>query len=305
MNKGISRRDVLLLTAALPTLSWSADKLKTVTATWRQIPASGEALPVIGLGTSRTLDVDLDSDMRARLRGLMTTFLRGGGTLVDSSPMYGRAEQGFGDITRDIPDRDNFFTETKVWTTGRDEGVQQMQASMNKMAVDKVDLMQIHNLVDWRTQIKTLREWKERGTIRYIGITTSHQRAHEEFEQIMKTESLDFVQFSYNIADRVAEQRLLPLAADRGIATLINRPFQRGNLFRRAGKHALPSLATDLQCNSWGQFFLKYILGHPAATCVIPATNKLHHLEDNLGAGYGPLPNQSQRREMLAIFDGL
>lgn len=304
MKRGSSRREILALAGAIPLLAFTPGQA-AVPAISRKIISSGENLPVIGLGTSRTLDVTLDSNMEARLKILLAAFLDGGGTLVDSSPMYGRAEQVFGDITTDLPGRERFFTATKVWTTGREAGIEQMRASMRKMAVERVDLMQIHNLIDWRTQMKTLREWKEKGIIRYLGITTSHQRNHAEFEHIMKTEALDFVQFSYNIDNRVAEQRLLPLAADRGIATLINRPFQRGSLFKRSGDQPLPSLAKDIGCDSWGQFFLKFILSHPAATCIIPATNKLYHLKDNLGAGFGPVPSAAQRRKMLTIYERL
>jgi diketogulonate reductase-like aldo/keto reductase len=180
-----------------------------------------------------------------------------------------------------------------------------MQESSELMGVPVFDLMQIHNLRDWKIHLETLREWKQAGKIRYIGITTSHQRFHEELERIMRSEALDFVQFSYNIDNRLAEQRLLPIAADQGIATLINRPFQRGSLFRKAKGVSLPALARELGCESWGQFFLKYIIGHPAVTCVIPATSKLHHMTDNMGANTGVIPDTGQRQEMLKLFQSL
>jgi diketogulonate reductase-like aldo/keto reductase len=180
-----------------------------------------------------------------------------------------------------------------------------MQESSERMGVPVFDLMQIHNLRDWKLHLATLRRWKEEGKIRYLGITTSHQRFHEELEQIMRREQLDFVQFSYNIDNRLAEERLLPIAADRGIATLINRPFQRGALFRRSRAKPLPDLANELGCESWGQFFLKFIIGHPAVTCLIPATSSTRHMEDNMGANFGPVPDDAQRQEMLKLYQSL
>jgi aryl-alcohol dehydrogenase-like predicted oxidoreductase len=304
MNHHITRRQLLELTIATAALSGVAHANGSGAIT-RSIPTTGENIPVIGLGTSRTLDIALNPETEARLRELMAAFIDTGGTLVDTSPMYGPAESVLGQITHDLPGREKLFTATKVWTTGREEGIAQMNLSMQKMGVDRIDLMQIHNLVDWKTQLSTLRDWKERGIIRYIGITTSHQQNHKEFERIMTTEPIDFVQFSYNIDNRTAEQRLLPLAADRGIATLINRPYARGSLFRRAGDTPLTELGKELGCVGWSQFFLKFILGHPAVSCLIPATNKVHHLKDNMGAGYGALPDAAQRREMVATFESL
>ncbi len=269
----------------------------------RPIPSSGEALPIVGMGTSRTFDADSSEDSLSNLTAVMQAFFDGGGRLLDSSPMYGQAESRVGDVLSRIPDHPKPFAATKVWTEGRDAGISQMEESARRMGVDKFDLMQIHNLVDWRTHLKTLRDWKEQGKVRYIGITTSHQRYHEEVEAIMKHEPIDFVQFSYNIDNRAAEKRLLPLAGDKGIATLINRPYQRGALFRRVRDKELPPVAKDLGCDSWGQFFLKFIAGHPAVTCLIPASSRPHHMADNVGANFGPLPDERQRAQMLADFE--
>ena len=271
----------------------------------RPIPSSGEMLPVMGMGSSRTFDVAMEESELAQLTRVLNAFFMGGGTLIDSSPMYGAAESVLGAVLDRLPDKPPLFAATKVWTDGRTSGIAQMQESSELMGVPAFDLMQIHNLRDWKIHLQTLREWKLSGKIRYIGITTSHQRYHEELEHIMRTEALDFVQFSYNIENRLAEQRLLPLAADHGIATLINRPFQRGSLFRQTRGTPLPAIARDLGCASWGQFFLKYIIGHPAVTCVIPATSKLKHMTDNMGANVGSSPDASQRQEMLKIFQSL
>ena len=269
----------------------------------RAIPSSGEPIPVIGMGTSRTFDTPDDPQALAQLTAVMQAFFRAGGTVIDSSPMYGNAEARVGDVLRAMDKRPPVFAATKVWTTGKDEGIRQMQESAERMAVEPFDLIAVHNLQDWRTHLATLKDWKEQGKVRYIGITTSHGRDHEAFLQIMKEEPLDFVQFSYNIEDRVAEERLLPLARDRGIATMINRPFQRGSLFARTRGQELPAWAADLQCTSWGQFFLKFILAHPAVTNIIPATSKLHHMEDNMMANFGAVPDAAQREAMLRVFN--
>jgi diketogulonate reductase-like aldo/keto reductase len=271
----------------------------------RTIPSSGELLPVMGMGSSRTFDTGTDEATLEQLTAVMRAFFTGGGTLVDSSPMYGAAETVLGEVLSRLSPPPPLFAATKVWTEGREEGIQQMLESSKKMQVPIFDLMQIHNLVDWKTQLQTLLRWKQEGRVRYIGITTSHQRNHSELEQIMRSQPLDFVQFSYNIDNRVAEDKLLPIAADMGIATLINRPYQRGALFRKTSGKELPSLAAELGCKSWGQFFLKFIIGHPAVTCLIPATAKLHHMQDNMGANFGPVPDAGQRMEMLAIYQSL
>ncbi len=271
----------------------------------RPIPSSGERIPVIGVGSARTFDVAPGSAMIDQLTEVMQIFFDGQGALVDSSPMYGNAETVLGEVLARLGPPGQLFAATKVWTYGAEAGIEQMQESGRRMGVSAFDLMQIHNLRDWKVHLPVLRRWKEEGKIRYLGITTSHQRYHAELEEIMRTEPLDFVQFSYNIDNRLAEERMLPLAADRGIATLINRPYQRGDLFRKTRDKPLPPLAVELGCESWGQFFLKFLLGHPAVTCLIPATSKPHHMRDNMGANFGPVPDAAQRQEMIRIYEAL
>ena len=271
----------------------------------RPIPSSGENLPVMGMGSSRTFDVPTNENNLATLGEVMSRFIAGGGSLVDTSPMYGAAEAVLGEVISLLPEQPALFAATKVWADGEEEGIRQMRNSSKLMRTPVFDLMQIHNLRDWKVHLRTLKRWKEEGKIRYLGITTSHQRNHAGVEAIMKSEPLDFVQFSYNIIDRQAEQRLLPLAAGRGIATLINRPFQRGKLFDKVSGKPLPSLALELGCKSWAQFFLKFIIGHPAVTCLIPATAKVHHMEDNMGANFGIAPDAKVREEMLKLYQSL
>lgn len=271
----------------------------------RPIPSSGEQVPVVGLGTSRTFDVGTSAGARAPLHTVLGDFVANGGTLVDTSPMYGASEAVIGDLGAELNVLDRLFVATKVWTSGEEAGVEQMETSARRLRRPVMDLMQVHNLVDWRTQLRTLRAWKEAGRIRYLGITHYRTDAFEALERIMKAESLDFVQLNYSIATREAEQRLLPLAADRGIAVLVNRPFERGSLFRRVRGAALPPWAADFDCASWGQFFLKYIIGHPAVACPIPATSKPKHLNDNMGAARGRLPDEAGRRRMVAWMESL
>ena len=273
------------------------------TAIQRDIPSSGERLPAIGMGTSETFDVGSAPEARAELTEVLKSFFDNGGTVIDTSPMYGRAEAVVGELLKAMQYRGPLFAATKVWIDGRNPGIEQMQTSMQLMGVEVMDLMQIHNLRDWKTHLPTLRQWKEQGRIRYIGITTSHGRSHSELEQIMRTQSLDFVQFSYSLDNRRAEERLLPLAADRGIATLINRPFERGDMFRKTKGKPLPGWSAEFDCRTWAQFFLKFILAHPAVTCVIPATAKLPHMQDNMGAGFGRVPDANLRGKMLEYYN--
>ena len=275
----------------------------------KTIPATGERLSVIGLGTSRTFDVDINTNIKdaaqSPLLEVMQAFFAKGGQLIDSSPMYGNAEAVTGTLLNQINNKQNLFTATKVWIDGKREGVEQMQQSMQRLGVDKIDLMQIHNLRDWQIHIETLREWKAAGKVRYIGITTSHGRDHGELEKILQQIPLDFVQLSYNILDRDVEKRLLPIAADKGIATLINRPYQRGGLFRKVRGKPVPEWASEFDCASWGQFFLKFIASHPDVTCVIPATSKLKHMIDNMAAGHGRLPDMATRRRMIETIESV
>jgi diketogulonate reductase-like aldo/keto reductase len=265
----------------------------------RRIPATGEALAVIGMGTSQTFTDSVPADA---LRQVLQAFFDHGGQLIDSSPMYGPAERLIGELLPRVDHKDKLFAATKVWTTGRDAGIEQMNHSMRLMGVKIMDLMQVHNLVDWKTQLATLREWKAQGRIRYFGVTTSHGRAHDELMQVMNGESLDFVQFSYSIADRDVEQTLFPIARDRGIATLINRPFRRADLFAKVKGKPLPDWAAEFDCTSWGQYFLKFIAAHPDVTCIIPATSKPAHVIDNQAAGYGRMPDAAMRARMARHF---
>ncbi len=303
-----ARRQFLKSTAAA-TLAYSLLSQITTGSESRvikkTIPSSAERLSVIGLGTSRTFNVSDSADSISPLVEVIQTFFDRGGQLIDSSPMYGNAESVTGALLDRVKNKQSLFTATKVWTNGKDEGTRQMQRSMQRMGVDHIDLMQIHNLRDWQTHIETLVDWKARGKIRYIGITTSHGRYHKDLEAIMRQQPLDFVQFSYNILDRAAEQRLLPIAQEKGIATLINRPYQRGSLFRLVKGKPLPEWAAEIDCVSWGQFFLKFIASHPGVTCIIPATSKLKHMADNMAAGYGRLPDEHTRERMIEYLEWL
>ncbi len=263
----------------------------------RIIPSSGEKLPVIGLGTWQTFDVDTDKYFA--LKNVLDEMHSGGGRLIDSSPMYGKSEKTIGNITANIDGRDDFFYATKVWTTGMLLGLQQMHTSMARMKRKTMDLVQIHNLTDWRTQLKTLRAWKEEGRIRYFGITHYTDAYHDDLERIMKAEKPDFVQFNYSITSRNAEKRLLGAAATLGIATIINRPFGEGRMFGQVKGKPLPDWAGEHGINSWSVYFLKYIISHPAVTCVIPATASVQHERDNVSAGTGELPDDATRKKMV------
>jgi diketogulonate reductase-like aldo/keto reductase len=270
----------------------------------RKIPRSGEELPVIGLGTWQTFDVGDSAAERAPLSEVLAAFLNAGGRLIDSSPMYGRAEAVVGDLLAGLGERAAGarapFLATKVWTTGKARGEEQMRTSMRRMRRTPMDLMQIHNLQDWRTHLATLRDWKAAGTIRYIGVTHYDLGAFDELERIIKKEEIDFVQLPYSIGVRKAEERLLPAAADHKTAVIVMRPFEAGSLFADVRGRPLPPFAAEIGVGSWAQFFLKFILGHPAVTCPIPATSKPQHLIDNLQAGVGPLPDDVMRRKMIA-----
>jgi diketogulonate reductase-like aldo/keto reductase len=267
----------------------------------RIIPSTKEALPVIGLGTWQSFDVPLSGSHDALSR-VLEVLHSSGGTVIDSSPMYGRSEDVIGHLTQRSSIADKFFYATKVWTQGRDAGIDQMKASMTKMKRNVMDLMQIHNLVDWKIHIKTLREWKEKGIIRYIGITHYTDAMHSELEKIIRTEDIDFVQFNFSIFARNAEKSLLPAAADRGVATIINRPFGEGSLFSKVKDKSVPAWAREYGIDTWSQFFLKYIISHPAVTCVIPATSNPQHMADNVKAGEGLMPDESLRKKMIDFF---
>jgi aryl-alcohol dehydrogenase-like predicted oxidoreductase len=268
----------------------------------RPIPKTGEQIPTIGLGTWQTFDVGSAAEERAPLVDVVKRFLAAGGRVIDSSPMYGNAEAVTGDVLAELGVIGAPFLATKVWTTGKQAGIEQMQRSMQRMRAERIDLMQVHNLQDWKTHLPVLRAWKQAGTIRYIGVTHYARGAFDEIERLMRTEQLDFVQIPYSIADRKAEQRLLPAARDTGTAVLVMTPFESGSLFGRVKGKALPAWAAELDCTSWAQFFLKFIVGHPDVTCPIPATSNPKHLSDNVQAGYGRLPDEATRRKMIEFL---
>lgn len=285
---------------ALPRGAPAAESICT-----RPIPSSGEALPVIGLGTSRVFDVEVNPETLAPRREIVELMLEHGASVIDSSPMYGRAERVVGEIAGELAARGKLFYATKVWTRGERRGIEQMQRSLELFGAPEIDLMQVHNLVDWRTQLATIRDWQETGRIRYSGITHYRVDAFDSLAGIMRAEPIDFVQLNYSLATRAAEERLLPLAAERGIAVLVNRPYEGGSLFRAVRGRELPGWAAGLEIASWGQFFLKYVLSHPAVTCVIPGTSKPRHMRDNLRAGLGPLPDADERARMVALVRDL
>ena len=268
----------------------------------RSIPRSGEQLPVLGLGTYIVLDVAPGAPELAELKEVLKNFAAGGAKLIDSSPMYGRAEAVVGELLAATNLRDSVFLATKVWTSGRDAGVRQMQDSLLLMRTQRIDLMQVHNLLDLATHTKTLNEWKAAGTLRYVGITHYHAGAYRELEKLLKTREYDFVQFNYSLAEREAEQRLLAVAAETGTAVIINRPFAQGELFGKVKGRDVPAWAAQFDCDSWAQFFLKYIIAHPAVTCVIPGTGKVRHMTDNLKAGAGRLPDERTRKRMVELI---
>ena len=269
----------------------------------RTIPSSGESLPIIGLGTSRVFDVDPEDREELKIRKeIIEVLLNNGGSLVDTSPMYGQSEDLLGQILDDYPRRNELFLATKVWIKGKPEGEQQISESFKKMNTAKMELIQIHNLVDWKTQIKTLRQMKESGEISYIGITHYKSSAFKEMEDIIKKEPIDFAQFNYSIGERDAEERLLPICQDYGVATIINRPFMRGKLFRSFKNQTLPDWCKDYDINSWGQFFLKYIIANPAVTNIIPATSKSKNMLDNSIAGMGRVTDLKIQKRMLEML---
>jgi diketogulonate reductase-like aldo/keto reductase len=321
--KNFSRRDVLKLGLGLsisPFLLSSVvadNNLFAMTNTFlpagttykpidqRPIPVSGEMIPVVGLGTWRTFDAGNSKEKRTALLEVLKTLIQKGASVIDSSPMYGSSETVIGDLSQELNTRSKLFLATKVWTSGKEEGIQQMNQSFRNMKTDKMDLMQVHNLVDVHTHLKTLRSWKDQGKIRYFGITHYMPGVYPEMTRLVKTEKPDFVQFCYNIATRDAEKELLPLAKEKGVAVLINRPFEEGNLFNAVKGQPLPPWAKDYDITSWAQFFLKFILSHPAVTCTIPGTSKAMHLEDNLGAATGKLPDEKTRNKIADYFTAI
>jgi aryl-alcohol dehydrogenase-like predicted oxidoreductase len=296
-----SRRRTLRLVAAYGTLAVMSQRARGAPATVqrRPIPRSGERLPIVGVGTWQTFDVGPQAPERTELKEVLRLLAELGGSVIDSSAMYGDAERVVGDLTAELGLREKLFFATKVWTSGRNAGIKQMEQSFKLMRTARMDLMQVHNLLDLETHRKTLREWKAAGKIRYLGITHYHSGAYGELERLLRTHEYDFVQFNYSMAEREAEARLLPLAAETGTAVLINRPFAHASLFGRVKGKELPAWAAEFDCKSWAQFFLKYLLAHPAVTCVIPGTRRVEHLKDNMQAGLGRLPDAATRRRMV------
>jgi aryl-alcohol dehydrogenase-like predicted oxidoreductase len=312
MKENFTRREAAKLIGAssagllLPIrASRAQSKTESSTMLTRAIPSSGEKLPVIGLGTWRTFDVDLTSDNRRQLGDVLSLFIKLGGRVIDTSPMYGRAEDVMGELTAALGIRDRLFLATKVWTRGAENGIREMERSMVRLRAKQIDLIQVHNLVDVLTHLATLREWKEQGRIRYLGITHYESGAFDEVEKIMRSEKLDFVQINYSLMEREAEEKILPLAQERGIGVIVNRPFGGGDLFDRVRSKSLPEWSADFDCRSWAQFFLKWIIANSAVTCAIPATGKARHLEDNMQAGIGRLPDTKMRQRMVEIVSSL
>jgi aryl-alcohol dehydrogenase-like predicted oxidoreductase len=270
----------------------------------RPIPRTGERLPIVGVGTWQTFDVGPKAPERAELAEVLRRFAALGGRVVDSSPMYGQAERVVGDLTGELGLREKVFLATKVWTSGRDAGIRQMENSIKLMRAGTMDLMQVHNLLDVATHAATLRDWKAAGRVRYIGITHYHAGAHADLERLLGTREWDFAQFNYSLAEPEAEARLLPACAELGVAVIVNRPFAEGALFRRVKGKELPPWAAEIGCASWAQFFLKWIVSHPAVTCAIPGTSRVAHLEDNLKAGIGRLPDAAMRKRMAQYWAG-
>lgn len=299
-DNALSRRTVLRLMAAAAA-GGAPGSARAAALLQRPIPSSGETIPAVGLGTWQTFDVGASPSEREPLREVLRRFVAAGGRVIDSSPMYGMAESVVGDLAADIEVTDKLFLATKVWTSGRRAGVAQMEQSLRRLRTKRLDLLQIHNLLDWRTHLATLREWKQAGRIRYLGVTHYTASAFDELERVLRAEPLDFVQVNYSLGERDAERRILLVARDRGIAVLVNRPFSAGGLFSGVRGRPLPAWAAEIGCESWAQIFLKWILAHPAVTCVIPATRRPEHLVDNMKSGVGMLPDAAARERIAAL----
>jgi len=269
----------------------------------KPIPSTKEPIPLIGVGTWQTFDVRSDAGARAPLAEVLKLMTNAGRGVVDSSPMYGSSEAVAGDLMAELGVRDKLFVATKVWTNGRDAGIQQMETSFRRLRVERLDLMQVHNLADVHTHTKTLLDWKAKGRIRHVGITHYTSSAYAEIERLLKMRQYDFLQINYSLGERDSEKRVLPLASEMRVAVIANRPFAEGALFRRTKGKPLPPWAAELGIASWAQYFLKWIVSHPAVNCAIPGTGNPKHMADNLGAGVGKLPNAAQRKEMAEYFD--
>lgn len=307
-----SRRTLLKTLVASPLLglnqsllSANSDLITPLPKILKSIPKSGEKIAAIGMGSSRTFDVTSDSPKIFSLSEVIHHFIKAGGQLIDSSPMYGNSESVIGKILEQNKQQDKVFAASKVWTYGKKQGMLAVKETQRRMRIEKMDLMQVHNLRDWKLHLPTLHELKAAGKLRYVGITTSFNGQYKDFEKVMKTQELDFIQVNYNIAITEAAERILPLAKDKGIAVIINRPFEKARLFSTVKNSKIPEWCRDFDCHSWGQFFLKYIVSHPDVTCAIPATSKVKHMKDNMQAMRGRLPTQTERQKMKSLFDSL
>ena len=300
-----TRRRLLGAIAAAPLLGPAMGLAQQARPATRAIPSSGEAIPLVGLGSWITFNVGNDPVARDACAEVMRAFFQAGGRLIDSSPMYGSAQEVIGYSLKKLGRPADLFAADKVWIADGAEGRAQMEASRRLWGIPRFDLMQVHNLLSWQSHLPPLFAMKAAGQLRYVGITTSHGRRHDELEQIMASQPLDFVQLTYNLIDREVEQRLLPLARERGIAVIVNRPFQQGALFDRLGRRPLPPWAAEIDCSSWAQFALKFIISHPAVTCAIPATTNVAHVRENMGAASGRLPDQAMRARMAALVSRL
>jgi diketogulonate reductase-like aldo/keto reductase len=294
----MNRRDLLQLVPALGAASVFAQTPAQPQLLTRTIPSTGEQLPVVGLGTWITFNVGNDTAARAQSTEVLRQFFAAGGKLIDSSPMYGSSQGVIGESLQKLQAQRKVFSAEKVWTSS--DGAAQIEASRKFWQVPRFDLLQVHNLLAWEKQLPLLQAMKAAGQLRYVGITTSEGRRHSEFEQVMRSQRIDFVQLSYNLLDREAEQRLLPLARERGIAVLVNRPFREGALLRQLQRHPLPGWAAEIDCTNWAQVALTFIVSHPAVTCAIPATSNPAHLRENMGASRGRLPDAALRQRMAA-----
>ncbi len=303
--KSLLSTSLIGLTPSLLNAATTGTNTNALERIYKTIPGSGEPLAAIGMGSYQTFDVAADSTKLETLQEVLFQFFHQGGQLIDSSPMYGNSETILGKLLAKSDVSKGLFAASKVWTYGKKQGMLAVRETQRRMRVKKMDLMQVHNLRDWKLHLPTLHELKATGKLRYVGITTSFNGQFDDFEHVMKTQKLDFIQVNYNIQDTESGQRILPLAQDKGIAVIINKPFEKGRLFNRVKQQPLPVWAHEFDCQSWGQFFLKYIISHPAVTCAIPATSKVKHMKDNMTAMTGQLPNQAQREKMKTFFESI
>lgn len=299
-----TRRDVVTLGLGLAASAFWPDLrlLGQAPLVQKKIPSSGEAIPIIGIGTARRYEAAAAAD-RTAIKEVLRRFTELHGKVIDTAPAYGGAESLVGDLVSELGNRERLFLATKVAAVSRERGLAQMEQSLKRLRTDKLDLINVHNLRDTDTQLASLREWKQAGKIRYLGITTSFEGQYEEFEKTMRAQSMDFIQVDYALDNRKADQRILPLAAERGMAVMINLPFGRGRLFQAVQGKALPDWAKEFDCKTWAQFFLKYIVSHPAVTCAVPGTAKVEYLLDNIQAAQGRLPDAAMRRRMEGLID--